>query len=350
MATIASTPGELGTIETNIPARLDRLPWSRWHWRILIGLGTVWILDGLEVTIVGSIAGAISAKGSGINISSAEVAGWAASMYVAGACFGALLFGQLTDRFGRKKLFMITLGVYLAATMATAFAWTPLFFFACRFVTGMGIGGEYSAINSAIDELIPANHRGRIDILINGTYWAGAAAGALLSVAALHIFSPLLSWRVCFGLGFVLGIGDSVRPPPRAGEPALAVHPRPRGRGRGDHPRYRAPGRGEHRQAARGSRSRGRDRDPAAQDDQPGRDRADRGQDVSEANRARARAVHRTGVPLQLDPVRLRHAAEHVLPRGDSECAVLPRRVRGREPARAGRSSAVCSTPSAAGR
>ncbi len=196
----------LGTIETDIPARLDRLPWSKWHWRILIGLGTVWILDGLEVTIVGSIAGAISAKGSGIDISTGEVAGWAASMYVAGACVGALLFGRLTDMFGRKKLFMITLGVYLLATFATAFAWTPLFFFACRFVTGMGIGGEYSAINSAIDELIPAQHRGRIDILINGTYWAGAAAGALLSVAALHVFSPLLSWRVCFGLGFVLGI------------------------------------------------------------------------------------------------------------------------------------------------
>ena len=195
----------LGTIETNIPARLDRLPWSKWHWRILIGLGTVWILDGLEVTIVGSIAGAISAKGSGINISSADIAGLAASMYVAGACFGALLFGRLTDMFGRKRLFMITLGVYLAATIATAFAWTPIFFFVCRFVTGMGIGGEYSAINSAIDELIPARHRGRIDIIINGTYWAGAAAGALLSVAALHIFSPLLQWRVCFGLGFILG-------------------------------------------------------------------------------------------------------------------------------------------------
>jgi MFS family permease len=206
MATAVAPSRKLATIETNIPARLDRLPWSRWHWRILVGLGTVWILDGLEVTIVGSIAGAISAKGSGIDISSAQVAGWAASMYVAGACFGALLFGRLTDKFGRKRLFMITLGVYLAATIATAFAWTPLVFFACRFVTGMGIGGEYSAINSAIDELIPANHRGRIDIIINGTYWAGAAAGALLSVAALHIFSPLLQWRVCFGLGFILGL------------------------------------------------------------------------------------------------------------------------------------------------
>ena len=197
----------LSTITTDIPARLDRLPWSRWHWKILIGLGTVWILDGLEVTIVGSIAAAISAKGSGVNISSADVAGLAASMYVAGACVGALFFGQLTDRFGRKRLFMITLGVYLVATIATAFAFSAWFFFACRFVTGMGIGGEYSAINSAIDELIPARHRGRIDIIINGTYWAGAAAGALLSVAALHLFSPALDWRVCFGLGFVLGLG-----------------------------------------------------------------------------------------------------------------------------------------------
>jgi MFS family permease len=204
MSTATAEPS-LGTIETNIPARLDRLPWSHWHWKILIGLGTVWILDGLEVTIVGSIAGAISAKGSGIDISSAQVAGLAASLYVAGACFGALLFGQLTDRFGRKKLFMITLGVYLLATAATAFSTTALFFFICRFVTGMGIGGEYSAINSAIDELIPAKHRGRIDIVINGTYWLGAAAGALLSVVALHVFSPFLDWRVCFALGFALG-------------------------------------------------------------------------------------------------------------------------------------------------
>jgi MFS family permease len=112
MATMAAVGDQLGTIETDIPARLDRLPWSRWHCRILVGLGTVWILDGLEVTIVGSIAGAISAKGSGINISSGDIAGWAASLYVAGACVGALVFGRLTDLFGRKKMFMITLGVY----------------------------------------------------------------------------------------------------------------------------------------------------------------------------------------------------------------------------------------------
>ena len=236
MATVSATAEkQLGTIETNIPARLDRLPWSRWHWRILVGLGTVWILDGLEVTIVGSIAGAISAKGSGINISSAEVAGWAASMYVAGACVGALLFGRLTDRFGRKKLFMITLGVYLAATVATAFAWTPLFFFACRFVTGMGIGGEYSAINSAIDELIPAKHRGRIDVVINGTYWAGAAAGALaVGRRAAHLLAAAQLARV-LRARLRSRDGDPDRPPPRPGEPALAVHPRPRGRGRGGH-------------------------------------------------------------------------------------------------------------------
>ena len=151
---------------------------------------------------------------------------------------------------------MITLGVYLAATIATAFAWTPLFFFACRFVTGMGIGGEYSAINSAIDELIPAKHRGRIDILINGTYWAGAAAGALLSVAALHIFSPLLSWRVCFGLGFILGTAILIVRRHVPGEPALAVHPRPRGRGRGGHPDIERQVEESHRKPLEDARSR----------------------------------------------------------------------------------------------
>ena len=243
----------LGTIETDIPARLDRLPWSKWHWRILIGLGTVWILDGLEVTIVGSVAGAISAKGSGINIATADIAGWAASLYVAGACVGALLFGRLTDLFGRKKLFMITLGVYLAATIATAFSWTPLWFFACRFVTGMGIGGEYSAINSAIDELIPARHRGRIDIIINGTYWAGAAAGALLSVAALHIFSPLLDWRICFGLGSILGLAILIvrRHVPESPR-WLFIHGH-EDEAEAGHPRHRAPGRGVDRRDARGA-------------------------------------------------------------------------------------------------
>ena len=195
------------TIETRIPARLDRLPWSRFHWRVLIGLGTVWILDGLEVTIVGSVAARLSESGSGIAVTPADI-GTAAAFYVAGACLGALFFGQLTDRFGRKKLFVLTLAVYVAATVATAFAFSPWYFFVARFVTGAGIGGEYAAINSAIDELIPARLRGRVDLVINGTYWAGAAAGAGLAVFLLDttIFPADLGWRLAFAIGALLGL------------------------------------------------------------------------------------------------------------------------------------------------
>jgi MFS family permease len=205
----ASSEGiETGTIETDIPARLDRLPWSRFHWRVIVGLGTVWILDGLEVTVVGSISGRLGEKGAGVGISAADVSGLAASLYVAGACAGALIFGQLTDRFGRKRLFMLTLGLYLAATVMTALSFSPLWLYVFRFLTGMGIGGEYSAINSAIDELIPAKHRGHADITINGSYWGGAIGGALLAVLALNtsIFPVDLGWRLCFGLGAVLGL------------------------------------------------------------------------------------------------------------------------------------------------
>jgi len=193
-------------IRTKVPARLDRLPWSRWHWMIVIGLGTVWILDGLEVTIVGNISGQLGMPGSGLDITQAQVTGFGAAVYVAGACLGALFFGWLTDRFGRKKLFMITLGVYLLATGLTALSFTAWWFFLFRFITGFGIGGEYAAINSAIDELIPSRHRGRIDIIINGTYWAGAAAGALLTVPATEALPVNIGWRVCFGVGFVLGL------------------------------------------------------------------------------------------------------------------------------------------------
>jgi MFS family permease len=174
---------------------------------VIIGLGTVWILDGLEVTIVGSISGQISKPGSGVHIAAANVSGLAASLYVAGACVGALVFGQLTDRFGRKKLFMITLATYLLATVLTAFSFSPLWFYVFRFFTGFGIGGEYSAINSAIDELIPAPNRGRVDVAINGTYWAGAGAGALLAVLSINALSVELSWRLCFALGAILGLG-----------------------------------------------------------------------------------------------------------------------------------------------
>jgi MFS family permease len=199
---------QTGTITTNIPARMDRLPWVRWHWVILVGLGTVWILDGLEVTIVGSMSDILKNHSDGLGMSSAQV-GQAGAIYVAGACVGALLFGQLTDRFGRKKLFMLTLGIYLVATVATAFSMSPLWYFACRFVTGSGIGGEYAAINSAIDELIPAKYRGRVDIAINGSFWVGAAAGSLLTIPLLDptVIDQAWGWRCAFGLGAVLALG-----------------------------------------------------------------------------------------------------------------------------------------------
>jgi MFS family permease len=205
----AHSSGGLGTIRTSIPFRLDRLPWSRWHWMIVIGLGAVWLLDGLEVTIVGNVAPRLGEKVSGIHITTSQVTGLGAAMYVAGACVGALLFGWLTDRYGRKKLFMTTLAVYLTATALTATSVNAEMFFAFRFLTGLGLGGEYAAINSAIDELIPSKYRGRIDITINGTYWLGAAAGALLSIPALntHIFPANVGWRLTFALGVVLGLG-----------------------------------------------------------------------------------------------------------------------------------------------
>ncbi len=209
---------QTGTVKTKVPARLDRLPWSRWHWMIIIGLGTVWILDGLEVTIVGQISGQISMPGSGIHITQSQITGFGAATYVAGACIGALFFGWLTDRFGRKKLFMITLGVYLASTALTALSFAPWWFFLFRFLTGFGIGGEYAAINSAIDELIPSRHRGRIDIIINGTFWAGAAAGALISVPATSDLPVFWGWRgVSRGQGRAQGPGGDRYPAHRRG-------------------------------------------------------------------------------------------------------------------------------------
>jgi MFS family permease len=203
-----TVPKSAGVITTAVPARLDRLPWSRWHWTIVIGLGTVWILDGLEVTVVGNIAGRLSEEGSGLPITSAQVTGMAAALYVAGACAGALFFGRLTDLFGRKKLFMVTLAVYLAATALTAVSFSSWWFFLFRFLTGLGIGGEYAAINSAIDELIPSKYRGRVDIVINGSFWLGAIGGSLLSIVALNtgLFPANVGWRLTFALGVVLGL------------------------------------------------------------------------------------------------------------------------------------------------
>jgi MFS family permease len=197
----------LGTIDTRIPSRLDRLPWSRFHWRVVVGLGTVWILDGIEVTIVGAVGAVLTEKGSGLGLSVSGV-GTAAAIYVLGACVGALFFGQLCDRFGRKRLFLITLGVYIASTVVTAFSFAPWFFYLARFFTGSGIGGEYAAINSAIDELIPARVRGRVDLIINGSYWAGSAAGSAAALLFLDtaIFPENVGWRLAFGIGALLGL------------------------------------------------------------------------------------------------------------------------------------------------
>src|SRR4051812_10744300 len=204
MATDSMATGKI--VETRIPARLDRLPWSRWHWMVLVGLGTVWILDGLEVTIVGTISSRLTEKGSGLEISDSQV-GLAAAIYVAGACLGALFFGWLADRLGRKKLFLITLALYIVATVATAFSGSFLMFAVCRFFTGAGIGGEYAAINSAIDELIPARVRGTVDLIINGSFWLGTALGAALSIPLLNdnLFPVDVGWRLAFGLGAILG-------------------------------------------------------------------------------------------------------------------------------------------------
>jgi len=194
------------TVTSDIPARLDRLPWSAWHWRVVVALGVSWLLDGLEVTVVGSLGPALQ-RPETLGLSAGDI-GWAASAYIGGAVLGALFFGRLADRLGRKRIFLVTLAVYLVATVATAFTWDIASFAFCRFVTGFGIGGEYAAINSAIDELIPARVRGQVDLAINGTFWVGAALGAGLSIVLLHpgFIGPEWGWRIAFGLGGVLGI------------------------------------------------------------------------------------------------------------------------------------------------
>src|SRR6202171_4046395 len=194
------------TIESHVPARLDRLPWSRWHWLIVISLGATWILDGLEVTLAGSLAGVLTLRET-LGLSDAQV-GASATFYLAGAVLGALLFGYGTDRLGRKKLFFITVAVYLVATALTAFSWSFASYAFFRALTGAGIGGEYAAINSAIDELIPARVRGRVDLMINGSYWIGAALGSAATVVLLDPrWLPVwLGWRRPFRLGAPLGL------------------------------------------------------------------------------------------------------------------------------------------------
>jgi MFS family permease len=191
-------------VVTTIPARLDALPWSRWHWRMVTALGVTWMLDGLEVTLVGSLGPALQ-RPETLALSDAQI-GWAGSAYVGGAVLGALFFGRLADLLGRKKLFLVTLAVYLFATLLTAFSWDFATFAFCRALTGFGIGGEYAAINSAIDELVPARVRGRVSLAINGSFWVGAAAGAGLSMVLLDpaVLPGWAGWRVAFALGALL--------------------------------------------------------------------------------------------------------------------------------------------------
>jgi MFS family permease len=196
----------LRTIETSIPARMDRLPWSKWHWMVIIGLGTVWILDGLAVTIIGAIGPRLTDANAGLGLTAAQV-GAAGSAYILGACTGALFFGRLADRLGRKKLFMITLGVFLVGSVATAFSMNFVWFIVCRIITGAGVGGEYSAIHSAVDELIPARVRGHVDLVIGGSYWIGTIIGSLASLVLLDtaIFAIDIGWRLAFGLAAIMG-------------------------------------------------------------------------------------------------------------------------------------------------
>ena len=197
---------DASAVETDVPARLDRLPWGPFHTLVVTALGVTWILDGLEVTLAGSLGGAFK-ESPILHFSNTDV-GFVSSAYLAGAVLGALFFGWLTDRWGRKKLFFITLAVYMTATAATALSWNLPSFALFRFLTGAGIGGEYTAINSSIQELVPARYRGRTDLAINGSFWLGAAVGATGSIVLLDpaVVNPEIGWRLAFFIGAGLGL------------------------------------------------------------------------------------------------------------------------------------------------
>ena len=197
---------EATPFRTLVPARLDRLPWSPFHWKVVIALGITWLIDGLEVTLIGSISGVLHDRAT-LHFTASEL-GEIGSFYLIGAVTGALVFGHLTDLMGRKKLFFVTLAVYLSGTLLTAFSWNLWSFVVFRLITGAGIGGEYSAVNSAVDELIPARVRGRVDLIVNGSFWLGAAAGAAGTLILLdhRIFPVDIGWRLGFGIGSLLGL------------------------------------------------------------------------------------------------------------------------------------------------
>lgn len=194
-------------VDTNVAARLDRLPWSKWHWLIVTALGVTWILDGLEATLGSALGGILRDPNISLGLSDAQI-GLGATIYLVGQVVGAIVFGFATDRLGRKKLFYWTLIIYLGGTALTGLSWNFASYALCRFIAGSGIGGEYSAINSAIDELIPARVRGQADLIINSTYWLGAMVGAVGTWVVLdpHILPPAYGWRFAFLIGAILGI------------------------------------------------------------------------------------------------------------------------------------------------
>src|SRR3954463_4697398 len=199
-----------GTIRSLIPARIDRLTWAPFHTRMILALGTAWVLDGLEITIAGAV-GAILNKTETLGLSSTQV-GAIATVYLLGEVFGALLFGRLSDALGRRNLFVVTLGIYLGGNALTALTWSNsvmglTFLYVSRFIAGAGLGGEYSAINSAIDEMMPAKYRGRVDIGVNGTYWAGSLIGTLGTFVLLNTLPLSVGWRLGFLIGPVIGVG-----------------------------------------------------------------------------------------------------------------------------------------------
>src|SRR6478752_3059286 len=199
---MSSTAVDPKTIRSTVPARLDRLGWSPFHTRMVAGLGAAWILDGLQITISSSVTGELQKP---------STLGMTAALYLVGEVVGALVFGRMSDRLGRKRLLITTLLLYLFGTGLAAFVtghhtgWL-VFFYATRFVAGMGIGGQYAAINSAIDEMMPSKYRGRVDIWINGSYWAGAILGSFASLVFLNAFAPNVGWRLAFLMGPVLAI------------------------------------------------------------------------------------------------------------------------------------------------
>src|ERR1700744_4623831 len=204
---MATVKREHDFVTTDIPARLDRLPWSRWHTTVVIALGITWLLDGLEGTLAGSLAGILKLPVT-LGMTDAQI-GLSSTIYLLGAVVGAVGFGYATDRLGRKRLFSLTLILYLSATAATAFSWNFASFSFFRALTGAGIGGEYAAINSAVDELIPAGVRGHVDLIINSTFWLGAALGSGASLIVLKdgLFPVDIGWRFAFGIGACVGLG-----------------------------------------------------------------------------------------------------------------------------------------------